>query len=69
MRNLKITHGNDGNWYVVHRDHEYVFNSFEDVSRWVENSYWELEEQEVNEDIEDEMGEKVKLFKRYGVSI
>ena len=44
MRNLKITHGNDDNWYVVHYDQEYIFNSFEDVSRWIENSYWELEE-------------------------
>ena len=47
MRNLKITHGNDGNWYAIHHDHEYVFNSFEDVSRWVVNNYWELEDQKV----------------------
>lgn len=47
---LRILHHPDGRWYVYYvvnrRDlgtNEYIFDTFEEVSRWVENRYWEME--------------------------
>lgn len=47
---LRIEHHPDNRWYVYYvvnrRDlgtDEYIFDTFDEVSRWVENRYWEME--------------------------
>jgi hypothetical protein len=46
---LRIEHYPDNRWYVAYTfkrqvtSTEYIFDTFEEVSRWVENRYWELE--------------------------
>ena len=52
MKKLTIYHIDD-QWFVYHPsegvdviDHEYIFDTFEEVCIWVENRYWELRARE-----------------------